>query len=89
MDNDKKSLGIRKIGLLVRSARVIKEMSQKELAEAIDVHPHYISLVETGRKSYSLGTLLAIIDVLDFKMEIILSNDDDFLRKKIMGRPSS
>lgn len=48
----------------IRLQRVIKKMSQEELAKKANVDRSYISQIESGRKTPSLAVLERIADAL-------------------------
>jgi transcriptional regulator with XRE-family HTH domain len=49
----------------IRIQRVIKKISQDELAKAAKVDRSYISMIETGKKTPSLAVLERIAKALD------------------------
>ena len=51
-----------KIGLLLRQARVSKNMTQEELAKVIDKKRTYISRVENDGSNITLKTLFEIVE---------------------------
>ncbi len=51
-----------------RSLRLQKGLSQEELAALAGLDRSYISLIERGKKSPTVNTLLRIADALDCKL---------------------
>ncbi|WP_455597199.1 helix-turn-helix domain-containing protein [Cloacibacillus porcorum] len=48
----------------IRELRLLKKMTQEQLAEAVDISVGYISALENGKKSPSIKRLEKIADVL-------------------------
>ena len=74
------------IGLRIKENRQLRNMTQEELAELSEITPGYISLLETGRKKPSLGTLLSISKAFNITInELLLGNqillDTDYNRE--------
>ena len=63
------------IGRRVKEIRNLKDMSQAELAEQIDMSVPYISLIETGKKKASLTTLLLISNTLGVTIDTLLNGN--------------
>ena len=59
------TVDFKSIGKRVKANRIQHRMTQAELAEKTGMSDIYISRIETGVKSPSLGSLLKIILVLD------------------------
>lgn len=62
----------KKIGQVIRDARTSKNFSQEALAEASDLHPTYISKLETGRGNPTIASLKKIADSLGEKSSSLL-----------------
>ena len=60
------------IGKKVRAIRKRRGLSQMVLAELIDRSPSYISRIETGSKSMSLETLVALANALNVSSDELL-----------------
>ena len=60
------------IGKKVRAIRKRRGLSQMVLAELIDRSPSYISCIETGSKSMSLETLVALANALNVSSDELL-----------------
>jgi transcriptional regulator with XRE-family HTH domain len=63
------------IGLRIKENRQLKNLTQEELAELIEISPGFMSLIETGRKKPSLDTLLAICKELQITLNEILTGN--------------
>ena len=60
------------IGLNVRVERTIKQLTQAQLAEKIDVHEKYIGKIETGKQNVTVTTLNKIACALDIDIVKLL-----------------
>jgi len=69
MNNKKIGLTAVYIGDLLFHARTDKELTQEEVAEIAEVHPHTVKNVENGA-NVRLSTLLRIAQALDVLEEI-------------------
>lgn len=65
----------RLIGLRIKENRQLKNITQEELAELIEISPGFMSLIETGRKKPSLETLLAICRKLEITLNELLTGN--------------
>lgn len=64
-------MNLYEVGTRIKSARHEARMTQEQLAELIDVSPHYIYEIERGSKAMSIQTLE--------KLSIALRQSIDFL----------
>lgn len=64
-------MNLDEIGTRIKSARHEAKMTQEQLAELIDVSPHYIYEIERGSKAMSIQTLE--------KLSVALRQSIDFL----------
>ena len=55
---------LRAFGAKVREVRLSVGMSQAEVAHAADLHPTYISGIESGRRNASILSLYAVASAL-------------------------
>lgn len=62
-----------KIGVMIKEARQRAGLTQKELAERMQVKPPLISRLENNAGDVKLSTLRKIADVLNMKLEIGLN----------------
>ena len=69
------------IGKRVKAARTEQRLTREQLAEIVNVTPHYIYEIERGMKAMSLETLAAIATALELSADYILfgryHNTDD------------
>jgi transcriptional regulator with XRE-family HTH domain len=63
------------MGERLRSARLGRGLTLRELAQRLSVSPSMISQIETGRASPSVSTLYAIADELQISLDELLFND--------------
>ena len=76
------------IGEKIRTVRKTKGLTQERLAELADLHPTFVSEVETGKANYTITTLFAISKALGVKAHEIVEaayyeEDSKGLRKKL------
>ena len=60
------------IGIRVKEVRILKQLSQADLAEFTDLSVSYISHIETGLKKASLESLVRISNVLGITVDQLL-----------------
>jgi transcriptional regulator with XRE-family HTH domain len=65
------------IGQRVKEYRTKAQLTQSELAEALDVSTGYISQVECGHTQVSLSRLDSIADIINTKIENLISDSSD------------
>ena len=70
------------IGRRVRLARTEKNMTQDNVAEAIDISAPHMSNIETGSTKLSLPTLIAIANALSVSADALLC--DNVVRSKAL-----
>lgn len=59
------------IGVLIKSKRIKKELSQQELADICGVGRRFISEIETAKKeSYDLSLVLRVLQRLGYEIHI-------------------
>jgi len=68
-----KSEVLEKVGQNVKQARLLKKMTQEQLAEGIGKSTNFISLVERGESGVSLSTLVDICNVLQIDSSLVFS----------------
>ncbi|MBR5922969.1 MAG: helix-turn-helix transcriptional regulator [Clostridia bacterium] len=67
------------IGTNIRKYRLMKSISQERLAEAADITPNFVGMIERGEKKPSLETFIKILNALGASADVILCdviNDD-------------
>lgn len=65
------------IGLRIRKARSARSMTLQDLAEASGVSTSMLSLVERGRVSPSIGSLIVIAEALGVSMSDLIVDDPE------------
>ena len=68
--NDKELFNL--VGLNIRVERTIKQLTQAQLAEKIDVHEKYIGKIETGKQNVTIKTLNKIACALGISITKLL-----------------
>jgi transcriptional regulator with XRE-family HTH domain len=76
------------LGKKIRAVRKTKGLTQERLAELADLHPTFVSEVETGKANYTIATLFAICKALGVKANEVVEaayfgEDKEGLRKKL------
>lgn len=61
------------IAAVIRAARKARNMTQEEVAERIGRTPESLSNLERGQAAPSIETVISLCDVLDIKIENLLS----------------
>lgn len=69
-------------GRVVRELRLAKDLSQEDLALASDRHRTYISLLERGRNSPSLKTILRLAEVLEIDPSDLIERVERMRRQR-------
>ena len=67
------------IGKNIRKCRLERKMRQERLAEAADITPNFVGMIERGEKKPSLETFIKILNALGASADVILCdviNDD-------------
>jgi transcriptional regulator with XRE-family HTH domain len=67
--------GLDQIGARLREAREARGLSLREIARRISVSPSFVSQVETGKASPSVGTLYSLVNELGLSLDEVMSND--------------
>ena len=65
------------LGQRLRAAREAHGISLRTLAKRIDVSPSFISQVELGRASPSVGTLYALVTALGLSLDDVMTEEPD------------
>ncbi len=73
------------IGGRIQNLRKINQMTAKELAEAIDISPSFISAVENNSTKLSLKTLRSICDTLGVTLSEFFNDDLSSVEKKLIS----
>lgn len=61
----KKASQLQSVGITIRNYRLSAGLSQERLGERMGVSTNYISLLESGKRYPSIGTLIRIARALD------------------------
>ena len=64
--------------LRMKVARTAKDMTQKDLADAVGVARQTINAIETGDYNPSINLCIAICKVLDKTLDQLFWEDDDY-----------
>jgi transcriptional regulator with XRE-family HTH domain len=65
------------VGPRLREAREARGLSLREIARRINVSPSFVSQVETGKASPSVGTLYSLVNELGLSLDEVMSEDAD------------
>jgi len=68
---DKRAFG-KKIGLVIKDARISKGMTQDEVADGAGLYRTYVGFIEKGVYSPSVYTIMKIAKALDTKLSDLL-----------------
>jgi transcriptional regulator with XRE-family HTH domain len=60
-----------RIGQIIKILRAAMGLRQKDLAERVGIQPHYLSLVEAGKREPSLAVLRKIASELDVPVSLL------------------
>lgn len=61
----KKASQLQAVGIIIRNYRLDGGLSQEKLGERMGVSTNYISLLESGKRYPSIGTLIRVARALD------------------------
>lgn len=64
----------KKLGKRIREERKRLNLTQAELAEAIDISDTYMGAIERGERSLTLDTLVRLVDRLGVTIDYLLSD---------------
>ncbi|MEI6267102.1 MAG: helix-turn-helix transcriptional regulator [bacterium] len=70
---DKRAFG-KKIGILIKDARIAKGMTQDEVADKAGLYRTYVGFIEKGAYSPSVYTVQKIAKALDTKLSSLLKD---------------
>ena len=68
---------LQEIGARLKQARLAKNLTQQQLAEAVDISASFLSNVEIGRQAMNIKTLIALLDTLNISADWLLNNGTD------------
>ena len=75
------------LGEVLRAARKKRGLSQEKLALQAEVERNYVSLLELGRNSPSVGMLFKLCKVLELPPSELLAQVEQQMRGGQKGRP--
>ena len=68
---------LQEIGLRLKQARLAKNLSQPQLAEAADISVSFLSNLENGRQAMNIKTFSSLLDILNVSADWLLGNSTD------------
>lgn len=68
---------LQEIGARLKQARMEKNLSQQQLAEAADISVSFLSNLENGRQTMNIKTLSSLLDILNISADWLLGNSTD------------
>ena len=68
---------LQEIGARLKQARLAKNLTQPQLAEAADISVSFLSNLENGRQAMNIKTLTALLDILNVSADWLLNNGTD------------
>lgn len=68
---------LQEIGARLKQARLEKNLTQAQLAEAADISVSFLSNLETGRQTMNIKTLATLLDILNISADWLLGNSTD------------
>lgn len=69
-------MDLARVGTRIKNCRQAMNLTQEQLAELIDVSPHYIYEIERGSKTMSLYTLYDLSTSLNVSTDYLLYGDE-------------
>jgi transcriptional regulator with XRE-family HTH domain len=61
------------IGTNIKTARILKNMTQEQLAEKLKKSTNFVSLIERGQSGISVNTIIDICNILDIDPNAIFN----------------
>jgi DNA-binding XRE family transcriptional regulator len=68
---------LNRLGELLRTLRTERGLTQKEAAEAIGLHPGYLTRVEGGRTNLTVATLVAASVAFNVPLSVFFPPEDE------------
>lgn len=65
-------MNITEMGMRIKQCRKARKMTQEQLAEYVDISPHYLYEIERGSKSVSLPILADIAVTLETSLDYLI-----------------
>lgn len=66
-----------KLGRNIKSARMVRKLSQNQLAEILDISREHLAKIETAKRTISLGLLFELSDKLGVSESKLLDFGDE------------
>lgn len=79
---------LKAIGERIRAVRTARNLTQAQLAEALNVSPPYLSNIEQGKQAMGIKVLRDLCDTLDVSADWILRNKSkipDEMSEKVLS----
>ena len=70
--NDEMMVDFTALGQRVKKVRLLRELTQEQLAEKADVVNSYVGVIERGEKKASINTLVKIANALNCSVDYLL-----------------
>ena len=68
---------LQEIGARLKQARMAKNLTQPQLAEAADISVSFLSNLENGRQTMNVKTMASLLDILNVSADWLLGNSTD------------
>ena len=82
MSNNIENKVWKKIGINIKIARTLKNMTQEQLAEQLKKSINFVSLIERGQSGISVNTVVDICNILDIEPNAIFNGLIKYKNKK-------
>ena len=69
---------LKEIGARLKQARLARNLTQGQLAEAAGISISFLSNIENGRQVMNIQTLIALLDSLNISADWLLNNGTDY-----------
>lgn len=79
----------KELGNRIRTMRKSRDMTQEDLAKAINQSASSITMYETGRREPDFETLEALADAFNVPLSSLIETDEDILRREFNKYHSS
>lgn len=74
------------MGYRIYNLRVVRGYSRERLSGLADISVKFLYEIETGKKSFSVNTLIKLSGALDISSDYILTGSDDYIDEDILKR---
>ena len=72
-------------GSKLKEIRELRNMTQKELAEAVDISENFIARIEINNGGHpSISTIVKLCNILNISMDYLLSESLNFYEKQLL-----